>query len=243
VSDTGFLSIGRFARLSGLSVVTLRHYDETDLLAPAYVDPATGYRYYRRDQVPRARLVRALRWLDMPIEDVRTATAPGATADTELRAHRRRLERLAALTSARLTDLDRYRSEGLPMPTIPPGAAPVQIKLAVEDVPAAVEFYNTALGLSFDVVRRTGDDDVSAFVFGRYGEAGFFLLHLIDDVDEPDRPGTSTFGLSVDDVDAYHARAVAAGGLERSAPADAEGMPRSSSFTDPSGNWVWLYQA
>jgi predicted enzyme related to lactoylglutathione lyase len=129
------------------------------------------------------------------------------------------------------------------MPTLTEGCHPVQIKVAVDDLPSAVEFYTTALGLNFDVVRRTDEEDFSAFVFGTYGEAGFFLLHLLDDPNAPDRPGPSTFGLSVGDVDAYHARALASGASERTAPTDQEGMPRSSSFTDPSGNWVWLYQA
>jgi hypothetical protein len=37
-------SIGEFARLGGVSVRTLRHYDEIGLLRPAAVDPDTGYR-------------------------------------------------------------------------------------------------------------------------------------------------------------------------------------------------------
>jgi len=35
-------SIGEFARLGGVSVRTLRHYDEIGLLRPATVDQATG---------------------------------------------------------------------------------------------------------------------------------------------------------------------------------------------------------
>ena len=42
--DDQLLTIGRFARLSGLSIGALRHYDELDLLRPARVDPETGYR-------------------------------------------------------------------------------------------------------------------------------------------------------------------------------------------------------
>src|SRR5947207_8828982 len=34
------IPIGRFARLSGLTIGALRHYDELDLLRPADVDPA-----------------------------------------------------------------------------------------------------------------------------------------------------------------------------------------------------------
>ena len=65
------LVIGRFARLSGLSVGALRHYDEIGLLAPAEVDRETGYRRYRRDQLDAARLVGRLRDLEVPLETIR----------------------------------------------------------------------------------------------------------------------------------------------------------------------------
>ena len=49
--ETGeLLSIGRFARLSGLTVKALRHYDAEGLLRPAHVDEWTGYRYYTAEQ-------------------------------------------------------------------------------------------------------------------------------------------------------------------------------------------------
>jgi DNA-binding transcriptional MerR regulator len=47
------LSIGRFARLTGLSIGALRHYDEVGLLRPARTDPDSGYRLYREDQLRR----------------------------------------------------------------------------------------------------------------------------------------------------------------------------------------------
>ncbi len=47
--DDDLLSIGRFARLAGLSVGALRHYDELDVLRPNEVDSFTGYRRYRRE--------------------------------------------------------------------------------------------------------------------------------------------------------------------------------------------------
>ncbi len=65
------LAIGRFARLSGLSVGALRHYDELDLVRPARVDTFTGYRSYARDQLERARAIRRLRDLELPIEEIR----------------------------------------------------------------------------------------------------------------------------------------------------------------------------
>jgi DNA-binding transcriptional MerR regulator len=62
---------GQFARASGLTAKALRHYDAVGLLTPALVEPASGYRRYRADQVARAKLIRRLRGLDLPIVEVR----------------------------------------------------------------------------------------------------------------------------------------------------------------------------
>jgi protein phosphatase len=61
------LTIGEFARASRLSPKALRLYDGLGLLAPAHVDPWTGYRFYRPEQLERARLVAWLRRLGMPL--------------------------------------------------------------------------------------------------------------------------------------------------------------------------------
>jgi predicted enzyme related to lactoylglutathione lyase len=120
---------------------------------------------------------------------------------------------------------------------------PVQIKLAVTDEAAAVAFYTRAFGLQYQVTRRAGAESFSSFMFGQPGQDGFFLLHLLNDPQDYDRPGTTTFGLLVPDLDAAHRRAVEAGGVEVVPPNSPEGMPRCSAVRDPSGNWVWLYQA
>jgi DNA-binding transcriptional MerR regulator len=46
VGGAELLTIGRFARLTGLSIHALRHYDDVSLLIPAHTDPQTGYRHY-----------------------------------------------------------------------------------------------------------------------------------------------------------------------------------------------------
>ncbi|GAA3822306.1 MerR family transcriptional regulator [Streptomyces chiangmaiensis] len=69
------LTIGAFAARSRLSAKALRLYDRLGLLAPAYVDEASGYRYYRADQVERARMVALLRRLDMPLAQVADVVA------------------------------------------------------------------------------------------------------------------------------------------------------------------------
>lgn len=84
------IAIGRFSRLSGLTVGTLRHYDEVGLFRPASVDGDTGYRRYRHDQLPEARAIRRLRELELPLGEIREVLATG---DFEvLRQHRARLE-------------------------------------------------------------------------------------------------------------------------------------------------------
>jgi DNA-binding transcriptional MerR regulator len=70
-AETRLLSIGEFARMTFLSVKTLRHYHETGLLAPAHIDPSSGYRYYDVSQVATAQVIRRFRDLDLPIERLR----------------------------------------------------------------------------------------------------------------------------------------------------------------------------
>jgi DNA-binding transcriptional MerR regulator len=245
VDDDELMTIGRFARLTGLSVGTLRHYDEVGLLVPASVDPASGYRRYRRDQAGRARRIRMLRCNNLPIEEIRQLIddETGTVARDVLTGHLRRLERERDLLTARIRDAERLIEEGIPMTEVQAVCRPVQIKIAVEDVDAAVEFYVKAFGFSYDVVRRTEHADYSAFMFGTYGQQDFFLLHLVANQEHMDIPGRSTFGLSVDDLDERHGHAIASGATEVVPPHENEGMPRCSAVRDPSGNWIWLYQA
>ena len=71
------LTIGAFAARARLSAKALRLYDRLGLLAPAHVDEATGYRYYRAGQVERARLVAMLRQLDMPLARIAEVVEAG----------------------------------------------------------------------------------------------------------------------------------------------------------------------
>jgi DNA-binding transcriptional MerR regulator len=117
------LSIGRFSRVSGLSVKALRHYDEIGLLRPEAVDSGTGYRFYGAPQLRTAEAVRRLRRLELPLEDVRRLLAardPQAVREI-LVSHQRRLaardaelkaalRRLQALIDGKETVMD-TRSE------------------------------------------------------------------------------------------------------------------------------------
>jgi DNA-binding transcriptional MerR regulator len=60
------LPIGTFASLTRLSIKTLRLYDGLGLLRPLHIDPQSGYRYYGKEQLAKARMIRTLRDMDMP---------------------------------------------------------------------------------------------------------------------------------------------------------------------------------
>ncbi|MFE4049007.1 MerR family transcriptional regulator [Streptomyces sp. YIM B13518] len=87
--DEELIGIGAFAARARLSAKALRLYDRLGLLAPARVDGATGYRFYRPGQVERARLVALLRQLDMPLARIAEVVDAddGATAARWLAAY------------------------------------------------------------------------------------------------------------------------------------------------------------
>lgn len=64
------LSIGEFARLVGVSVRMLRHYDSLGLLVPDRTDEFTGYRFYDVDQLARANELVALKELGFTLDQV-----------------------------------------------------------------------------------------------------------------------------------------------------------------------------
>ena len=84
------LTIGRFARLTGLSVGALRHYDELDLLRPVEIDRFTAYRRYVADQVEIGRAIARLRDLEVPLEEIRAVLGSDDPAEQRRRAPTRR---------------------------------------------------------------------------------------------------------------------------------------------------------
>ncbi|MEU8179571.1 MerR family transcriptional regulator [Micromonospora sp. NPDC049044] len=102
-------TIGDFARLGRVSVRMLRHYDNVGLLRPAAVDPHTGYRFYRADQLRRLNRVIALKDLGLTLEQVRVIV-DDAVDVVELRGmlrlRRTQLEEQLAADAARLAAVE-----------------------------------------------------------------------------------------------------------------------------------------
>jgi DNA-binding transcriptional MerR regulator len=101
------LTVGELSRLTHLPVKTLHHYHEVGVLVPADVDPATGYRRYAPSQVATAHLVRRLRDVRMPLDEVRAllATDDPAARESGISAHLDRLQRELAETATAVASL------------------------------------------------------------------------------------------------------------------------------------------
>ena len=105
-SDPELLSIGAFSRVTRLSQKALRLYGSLDLLPPAWIDPDSGYRYYRPAQVRDARLIRSLREVGMPLATIRRILAGSPRqAQTLMRSYVTSLEEQARQARAALPDL------------------------------------------------------------------------------------------------------------------------------------------
>ncbi|MFC4410906.1 MerR family transcriptional regulator [Chungangia koreensis] len=71
------LSIGRMARLFGITSKTIKHYEEVGLLQPAYVNPDNGYRYYAYAQQQRLQQICLLRSFGVSLNDIKEMDKTG----------------------------------------------------------------------------------------------------------------------------------------------------------------------
>lgn len=167
------LGIGDFARAARLSVKALRHYDREGLLAPAHVDPATGYRYYEPSQLAAALRIGLLRRAGVSVAAVRVFLHDPARGSDVLAAEHARIEREAAraVRALALVDsLEKSVAANLPVTVhrIPERTMVWREGIADADTldRAASELIETVLAEA----RQLGLDD-SAPVVGRYPAA------------------------------------------------------------------------
>jgi len=97
------LKVGELARRSGVTVRTLHHYDNLDLLKPSARSDA-GYRLYDRKDIERLHHIQALRGLGLSLTDIgallnqRAVSLPGLI-DQQLLQLDRQLQSLQRLRS------------------------------------------------------------------------------------------------------------------------------------------------
>lgn len=138
--------IGQMARECGLTVSALRFYDGAGVLMPAWVDPQSGYRWYRPEQVGDARLIARLRRVGLPLAEICRVLKhrhDWATVDAVLGVHLRRLEDGLAdarreLSAARDLIESQERALTTPRPT-------TSVALAGDDLVAALSSIRFAV--------------------------------------------------------------------------------------------------
>lgn len=103
--------IGIFSQMNRITVKTLRHYDEIDLLKPAYVDEDSGYRYYTSDQLIPLHKILALRDMGFSLEEIRQV-CNGASQEQLLKRRKQELLKIIAETSEKLARVEGYLAGG-----------------------------------------------------------------------------------------------------------------------------------
>ncbi len=73
--------IGTFSQIVGVSVRTLRHYDEVGLLHPAHVDTVTGYRFYVAGQVSKLNRILVLKELGFTLAEITRMIESGVSSE------------------------------------------------------------------------------------------------------------------------------------------------------------------
>lgn len=68
-----YLSIGKISKLSNISIRTLRYYDQINLFKPEYINKENNYRYYSIQQLFYLEIIKYLRKLNVPINDIKNA--------------------------------------------------------------------------------------------------------------------------------------------------------------------------
>ena len=149
VMATTLLTIGEFSRMTHLSVKALRHYHDVGVLAPAAIDPSSGYRSYDVRQVASAQVIRRLRDLGMPLDSIAAVlSAPDvAERNREIAAHLERMERQLEETQAAVSSLRSLLSGSVPRPAIAFRTIPAVTALAIAEVVRGAEVIEWGTGV------------------------------------------------------------------------------------------------
>ena len=231
--------IGDVARRTGLTVRTLRYYEEIGLLPPSE-RLAGGHRVYGEDDIRRLHRVNLLRHVGVPLAQIPEALdgPPGQRADA--------VERHLAVLDGRLAAMgrlrERVRTVGESLRVAPDGPDERELVEVMEGLGEMDPSVTQRLTLLvYDDIEAVHDHLVTVFGFGPgrlsrdetgrvvHGELhvgdGLLWLHTSSEehgLASPASLGVTThcMAVMVDDVDAHHARAVAAGAEVVGAPRD-----------------------
>ena len=66
-----YLRIGDFSNIVGVSVKTIRFYEEKGLIKPAYIDKYTGYRYYDEKNIEQILMILQYKNMGFTLEEIK----------------------------------------------------------------------------------------------------------------------------------------------------------------------------
>ncbi|AUY54572.1 MerR family transcriptional regulator [Streptomyces sp. CB01881] len=169
-------SIAEVARMSGVTARTLRHYDEIELLPPAWIG-SNGHRYYEERELLRLQQVLVLRALGVSLSEVGRILASQVDELEALRGHHRqllaerdRLTALAATVSRTITELEQSRKDGRPMTGINrpenlfEGIQPAQYEDSLRDYPELAEEIGRATATMTEAEIEAGQRERTALM-------------------------------------------------------------------------------
>jgi DNA-binding transcriptional MerR regulator len=177
---TVLVPIGDFSRMTHLSVKALRFYHDQGLLEPARIDPSSGYRFYDPGQVPVAQVIRRLRDLDMPLDQVRAVLrAPDVETRTkEIIAHLSAMETKLAELQMSVSSLRALLESPAVRPEVEFRSIPATRALAVRGTVTVQQAWAWGTDVFGEIYGRIEQADLApAGPGGALFPAGFFELH------------------------------------------------------------------
>lgn len=67
---SNYLSIGKMSKITGMSIKSLRYYDQVGILKPVYTNEETGYRYYSFEQIYIVEFIELCLRLDVKLKEL-----------------------------------------------------------------------------------------------------------------------------------------------------------------------------
>src|SRR6476646_8689558 len=166
--------------MTHLSVKALRFYHDQGLLEPARIDQSSGYRYYEPSQVPLAQVIRRLRDLDMPLDQVRAVVkAPDVETRTkEIIAHLTAMESKLAELQTSVSSLRALLETPAVRPEVEFRSIPATRALAVRGKVTTQQAWAWGTDVFGEIYGRIEQAGLTpAGPGGALFPAGFFELH------------------------------------------------------------------
>ncbi len=250
--------VGALAKLTGLTVRALHHYDHLGLLTPSQ-RTAAGHRLYTPADVARLYRIGLLRRLGFPLGQIAQVLEDPQWQLREAVQHHlqdtaRRVDLALSLRSrlaAMATALTRHHSPSPDelfatleeMTMLDSTVHSTTALLVYDDLAAAHEYLVRVFGLTAGPLQRDDDGRVVHAEI-RAGDQVIWLHPAAGGYQSPHKLGAATgmTVIAVDDADAHHARSVAAGAEIIEAPVNQEYGVREYGARDLEGQ-LWFFHS